>query len=108
MISERDVTVNAPPGRDLGDRPRDRLPGLGGLDDLIDNAERDRPRQPSRLALVLSGELGLELVALVGGRGGEPAPGQDPDPGDPRPPPPSLVGHANTRVAPSAREFIAM
>src|SRR5215831_3153661 len=77
--SERDVPVGAAPRRGLGDRAGHGLPGPGGLDDLVDHAERDRAGEPAGLALVLGRELGLDLVPLPGRRGGQRAPVQDPD-----------------------------
>src|ERR1035441_8172235 len=80
--SERDVAVLAAAGRRFSDSPGERLAGLGRLDDLVDDAKRDRALQAACLALVLSGELSLGLVPAFGGHVGEGAPVQDPHEGD--------------------------
>ena len=90
------------------DGPDDRFPGLGRLNDLIDHAQGLGPLQAARLALVLRGEARLDLVQLVRWHAGDGAAVQDPDGGDGAHDGDLGVGQANTRVAPSAREFIAM
>lgn len=71
MSSERNVAVLAAYVRRHGDGFGERLPGLGWLDDLIDDPELLSPDQAARLALVLGGKLGLEFVPLIGRRSGQ-------------------------------------
>ena len=56
--------------------------GCGWLDDLVDDADLDRPVHPAGDAFVLDGELGLDLRADVGGDLGQPASVEDPVRGD--------------------------
>ena len=64
------------------DRVQDGLARLVRLDDLVDDPDGDRARQPADDLLVLGRELGLDLLALLRGGPGEGAPVQDADRGD--------------------------
>ncbi len=101
--------MSAALARGLGDRVQDSLPGLSRLDDLVDDAKRDRARQAADDLLMLGGEPGPRPAwrSSAGAAASvrrcrmrtaatEPMTAT------------SAPGQASTFVAPSAREFIAM
>src|SRR6201991_1862692 len=68
---QRDVLVPSAPCRCLGQRLGDPATGVGGVDLLVDDTDLDGVVHTAGDPLVLSGQLVVQCVALVVGRGGQ-------------------------------------
>ena len=98
----------AAPSRSLGHGLGELAAGVGRVDLLVDDTDLDGGVHPAGDALVLLGQLLVQGLALVIGSGGELALVQDATAALAPITATSASGQANTFVAPSEREFIAM